>query len=96
MIEAVTTPDFFRGITITMATVSMALFPGALINRIHGWRSILVAITVALLFAGGIANAIYRFGQPLRLFSSPLLFVASIGALTYVISIRGKQFWRDS
>ncbi len=96
MIEATSTVEVVRGITLTVACMATALFPGAVINRIPGWRAFIVACTVTLLFVGAIATNIARWGQPIRWFGAPVTLIASLCALTYVISIRGGQFWRDN
>lgn len=95
MIGATSTVDVARGITLTFACMAMALFPGAVIHRIPGWRAFIVACTVTLLFVGAIAANIARWGQPIRWFGTPITLIASLCALIYVISIRGGQFWRD-
>lgn len=96
MTVAVFWPDVERGIAIVLGLMAFALFPGTVVHRIHGWRAWIVAATVMLLFGSMIAATWTHLGDShIKWFRSPVLLVASVLALTYVISVRGWRIWMD-
>lgn len=89
-------PDVLRGFAIVLGVMALALFPGALVHRIPGWRAWLVAGVVVLLFASLIATTWQHLGGAhIRWYRSPVLLVTAIAALGYVVSIRGWRVWED-
>jgi phosphatidylserine synthase len=88
--------DLFRGAAIVLGVMALALFPGTVVHRIHGWRSWVVATVVVLLFASLIASTWRHLGHGhIVWYRSPVLFAASILALIYVVSVRGWRIWYD-
>lgn len=95
MIAAVYWPDVVRFAAVVLGSMAMALLPGVLTHRVLGWRVWLIVAVVVLLFLGMIVATLAHLGEPLRWYHGPVLLVASILSLVYVISIRGTRFWYD-
>lgn len=89
-------PDVLRGIAIVLGCMALALFPGAVVHRIPGWRAWLVAVVVVLLFGSLVGGVWAHVGTShIKWYRSPVLLVCSVGALGYVVSIRGWRIWYD-
>lgn len=88
--------DVLRGAAIVLGLTALALFPGTVVHRIRGWRSGLVGTIVALLFGSLIASTWAHLGYAtVKWYRSPVLLLASILALVYVVSVRGWHVWTD-
>lgn len=96
MILGVFWPDLLRGCAIVLGCMALALFPGAVVHRIRGWRAVLVALIVAALFGSMIAGTWAHLGSAhIKWYRSPVLLVTSVLALIYVVSVRGWRIWYD-
>lgn len=96
MIQAVFWPDVVRFAAIVSGCMALALFPATIVHRIHGWRSTVVALVLTLMFAALITSTWQHLGAAhIRWYRSPVLLVASILALVYVVSVRGWTVWKD-